>query len=91
MDEEAFAVRYVSFAGMRVPQAVVDKGIQAILAKIAPGRFRRSRGPLDLAGIYAVEPPRGGAHLFKVVIYTPRQVPTICVLVTNLQDGWSSL
>jgi hypothetical protein len=91
MDEETLAARYVSFAGMTVPQAAVDRGIQKILSKTAPGRFRRSSGPFDLARIYAVEPPRGGAHLFKVAIYTPRQVPTICVLVTNLVDGWNSL
>jgi hypothetical protein len=76
---------------MTVPQSGADWATQRILSGIAPNRFRRSNGALDLSRIYDVDPPRGGAHLCRLVIYSTRQSPGICVLVVNLMDGWNSL
>ena len=89
MDE--LSQRYLSLAVMSVPQVEVDQGIQKVLSRIAHDRFRRSTARLDLGRIYNIDPPRGGSHLFKLVIYTPQQVPTVSVLVTNVADGWNSL
>jgi hypothetical protein len=69
----------------------VDQEIRAVLSRIAPNRFRRVVGELCLNAIYEIDPPTGGAHLFKLVIYTPRQSMGNCVLVTNVTDGWNSL
>jgi|KBSSwiStaDraftv2_1062776.scaffolds.fasta_scaffold50790_4 hypothetical protein len=66
-DSTPLSQRYLSFTGAAVSQSAADRAIQGVLSRIAPKRFRHDRGPLDLAGIYKIDPPRGGAHLFRLV------------------------
>lgn len=47
--------------------------------------------PLDLNQMYVCAPPTGGAHPHKVVLYAPQSDIGSTVLITNRQDGWSSL
>ena len=90
-NDATLSERHLSFTAMAIPQLEATQAVERILSRIAPNRYRRSSGPINLAAIYDVEPPRGGAHLHRLVIYSPLQVPSFCVLVTNLWDGWSSL
>jgi hypothetical protein len=53
--------------------------------------FAVSEQPLALDPIYSIAPPPGGAHLYRLVLYSPRIRPDLSVIVTNLADGWNSL
>ena len=47
--------------------------------------------PLDIETIYVGAPRPGGAHYEKLVVWEPRCAPGKCVVMTNLEDGWSRL
>jgi hypothetical protein len=83
--------RTVSATVISTSLEVVDHAVQTVLSRIAPGRFTRLVSELCLTAIYELDPPAGSAHLFKLVIYAPKQSPSSCVLITNLADGWNSL
>jgi hypothetical protein len=83
--------RFLSMTITNASRESVDQSLQTVLSRIKPHRFRRVPAPLHLQEIYDIEPPAGGAHAFKLVIYTPTQFPGGCVLITNLADGWNSL
>jgi hypothetical protein len=83
--------RFLSFTITTASRERVDQSLQLVLSRIKLGRFRRFTAPLSLSTIYEVEPPAGGAHPFKLVLYTPSQVPKCCVVITNKADGWNSL
>ncbi len=51
----------------------------------------RYEAPLELNYIFSGSPPRGGAHPHKLVLYEPRSVPGLTVMVVNLMDGWNSV
>jgi hypothetical protein len=87
---DAFDARFLSLTAVMADVAAVDAAIQRLIARWGM-IFSRSSGALDLASIYEIAPPAGGAHMFKLVLYAPAASPTVCIIVTNLQDGWSSL
>lgn len=79
----------ITIASCRIEE--VDQAVQRVLARIIPDRMRRVTGSLDIYSVYASEPPTGGAHLYKLALYSPRSARDACVTMTNLQDGWNSL
>jgi hypothetical protein len=87
----AVVPKLLSLTIARVLLSEMDRAVQAALSRIAEGRFQRSIGHLDLARIYEIEPPAGGAHLFKVLLYSSESSPGDSVLITNVADGWNSL
>ena len=84
-------LRFLSLSIARAQLSLVDRAVQHVLSRIAPGRFRRRIGQLHLSDLYEIEPPAGAAHLFKVAMYSPRQSSSDCVMITNVADGWNSL
>jgi hypothetical protein len=85
-----FDVRFFSLTAVMADLNVVDAAVQRLLARVGPS-FDRSLATLNLDSIYEVEPPRGGTHLFKVVLFAPVISSASTIIVTNLMDGWSSL
>lgn len=85
--------RFLSLAAAHVSVNRMATCLREILGRTARGRFseRAVRGELRLDGLYDIEPLRGGAHAFRVLIYEPRSDPQTSVLMTNLRDGWSSV
>jgi hypothetical protein len=84
-------LRFLALTIARLPLNEMDITVQGVLSRIAEGRFQRSTGCLDLTRIYELEPPAGGAHLFKILLYSPESSPGSSVLITNVADGWNSL
>lgn len=83
--------RFLSATLFDLPLAEVDLIAGTVLARIGQTSMVRYPSPLDLNEIYVGEPPAGGAHPYKFVLYEP-VAPTSCtVMVTNLADGWNSL
>ncbi len=87
----ASSERTLSCTIIRAPLSEVDEAIKSVLSKIARKGFQRFEAPLDIFEIYAIDPPPGGAHPFKLVIYSPRECPECTVFISNRADGWNSL
>ncbi len=83
--------RFLSFTMADLPVDQLDIVMSNVLSRIARDRFRRSEGNFFLSRIYEGEPLRGGAHLFKVVIYSSLVAQNRSIIITNLADGWNSL
>ncbi len=83
--------RFLSLTLAQVPLDRMDRAVQTVLSRIAKGRFQRSEGELFLSTIYELEPTPGGAHPFKLVIYSSAISKDYSILITNLVDGWNSL
>jgi hypothetical protein len=83
--------RFLSFTVARVPLRQVDREVEAVLSRIAKDRFRRYTPGQRLPELYDIEPPPGGAHLYRVTIHAPKNCAGASVIRTNVADGWSSL
>ncbi len=83
--------RFLAFTLVQSPLPQVDKAIETELDRIAPHRFSRHLGKLQLLNLYETAPPPGGAHLYKIAIYSPCIAPDCTLIMTNLADSWSSL
>ena len=82
-------MRFLSLTAVSAELNVVDEAIQRILAGWIVSA--RTTSALDLGAIYDVEPPSGGAHPYKLVVFAPTASPASSIIVTNLRDGWASL
>lgn len=53
-------------------------------------RWKLAPCPFEF-NLYDTEPISGGRHLKKVYFFTPKANADICVMFSNMQDGWYSL
>ncbi len=84
--------RFLSLTVINTPCDQVIAAIEKILLRWSSADcFKKSLAPLDLYSLYEVEPPSGGAHFFKVVVFKPGVSSSITVVITNRSDGWNSL
>lgn len=82
--------RFLSMTLFRLPLEAVDNTVRRVLERIGK-RMSRLVLPLDVYDLYEVEPPSGGAHLHRFVLYEPSNARGTTALMTNLRDGWNSL
>jgi hypothetical protein len=83
--------RFLSATIIGSPLSDVDEVLRRIFDETIRDGMMRSQAALDIDLIYGLAPPPGGAHLYKTVVYVPRLVPNVSILIANLRDGWSSL
>lgn len=83
---------FLVFSLLLAPRERVAAGLRDVLGSHGMlENFELSTGPLDLASACIGEPPAGGAHLKRVVLFAPKSAPAVTVFVPNMQDGWQTM
>lgn len=81
--------RTLSLVIMSEQLPAVEDVILDVLSQLKK-EFRRAMLPLNVYDVYCKDPPAGGAHPFKLVVYTPCSCPSSTVFISNRRDGWNS-
>lgn len=80
--------QYLVIALFRAPLRTVHSELEQLLGHEA---YEIHDGPLATDWVYKGRPPRGGAHLRRVLLYEPASNPGTTAMIANLEDGWMTL
>jgi hypothetical protein len=83
--------RFLSISLFKQPLQSIIPITGSVLFDVGRSVLNMSTAPLDVFNLYDIEPPHGGAHPHKFVLYEPESAPGTTAMVTNLRDGWSTL
>jgi len=82
-----------------LPLTIIEAPIKDVVSAVEltffdnkiSSKYPLQNDALDLFRIYIKEPPAGGAHKTKAVLYTPDDQKDTTVFISNLSDGWTTL